>query len=110
MGSVVGFFSLTDARLFYYTIPALPAFALLVGWFWSKVESLDGKRFRLTLALVLATVAIISAPSIFIIPNLGGQIVPAETQKNMLGPLLIVGICIAIWGCHGNHYCSHETL
>jgi 4-amino-4-deoxy-L-arabinose transferase-like glycosyltransferase len=96
MGSVVGFFSLTDARLFYYTIPALPAFALLVGWFWSEVENLDGKRFRLTLALVLATVAIISAPSIFVIPNLGGQIVPSETQKNMLGPLLLVGICIAI--------------
>jgi 4-amino-4-deoxy-L-arabinose transferase-like glycosyltransferase len=95
IGSVVGFFSLTNARLFYYTIPALPAFALLVGWFWSKVESLDGKRFRLTLALVLATVAIISAPSIFIIPNLGGQIVPAETQRNMLRPLLIVGSCIA---------------
>lgn len=96
MGSVVGFFSLTDARLFYYTIPALPAFALLVGWFWSEVENLDGKKFRLTLALVLATVAIISAPSIFVIPNLGGQIVPFETQKNMLGPLLLVGICIAI--------------
>jgi hypothetical protein len=27
---------------------------------------------------------------------LGGQIVPSETQKNMLGPLLLVGICIAI--------------
>jgi 4-amino-4-deoxy-L-arabinose transferase-like glycosyltransferase len=96
MGSVVGFFSLTYARLFYYTIPALPAFALLVGWFWSKIESFDGKKFRWTLALELATVAIISAPSIFIIPSLGGQIVPAEIQKNMLGPLLIVGICIAV--------------
>ena len=96
MGSVVGFFSLTQARLFYYTIPTLPAFALLVGWFWSEVENLDGKRFRLTLALVLATVAIISAPSIFVIPNLGGQIVPAEIQKSMLRPLLIVGSCIAV--------------
>jgi 4-amino-4-deoxy-L-arabinose transferase-like glycosyltransferase len=96
IGVVVGFFSLTRARLFYYTIPALPAFALLVGWFWSRVESLDGKRFRLTLALVLATVAIISAPSIFFMPNLGGQIVPEEIQKNMLGPMLIVGICITI--------------
>jgi 4-amino-4-deoxy-L-arabinose transferase-like glycosyltransferase len=96
MGSVVGFFSLTHARLFYYTIPALPAFALLVGWFWSKAESLDGKRFRWTLALVLATVAIISAPSIFLIPELGGQIVPTEIQKNMLGPMLIVGFCIII--------------
>jgi hypothetical protein len=93
---VVGFFSLTRARLFYYTIPALPAFALLVGCFWSRVESLDGKRFRLTLALVLATVAIISAPSIFFMPNLGGQIVPEEIQKKMLGPMLIVGICITI--------------
>ena len=96
MGSVIGFFSFTPARLFYYTIPALPAFALLAGWFWSEVGNLDGKMFRWTLALVLATVAIISAPSIFVIPNLGGQIVPLETQKNMLRPLLLVGICIAI--------------
>jgi hypothetical protein len=96
IGVVVVFFSLTRARLFYYTIPVLPAFALLVGRFWSRVESLDGKRFRLTLALVLATVAIISAPSIFFMPNLGGQIVPEEIQKNMLGPMLIVGICITI--------------
>ena len=96
MGSVIGFFSLTDARLFYYTIPAMPAFALLVGWFWSEVEGLDGKRFRWTLALVLAIVAMISAPSIFVIPSMGGQIVPEEIQKKMLGPLLTVGICIAI--------------
>jgi 4-amino-4-deoxy-L-arabinose transferase-like glycosyltransferase len=96
MGSVIGFFSLTQARLFYYTIPALPAFALLVGWFWSEVEGLDGKRFRWTLALVLVIVAIISAPSIFVIPSMGGQIVPEEIQKKMLEPLLTVGICIAI--------------
>jgi hypothetical protein len=50
----------------------------------------------LTLGLVLVTVAIISAPSIFVIPNLGGQIVPLETQRNMLRPLFLVGICIAI--------------
>jgi 4-amino-4-deoxy-L-arabinose transferase-like glycosyltransferase len=96
MGSVIGFFSLTEARLFYYTIPALPAFSLLVGWFWSEVEGLDGKRFRWTLALVLAIVAMISAPSIFVIPSMGGQIVPEEIQKKMLGPLVTVGICIAI--------------
>jgi 4-amino-4-deoxy-L-arabinose transferase-like glycosyltransferase len=96
MGSVIGFFSLTDARLFYYTIPALPAFVLLVGWFWSKVDSFDGKRFRYTLALVLTTVAIISAPSIVALPKLGGQMVPEEVQRNMLEPMLIVGICIAI--------------
>jgi 4-amino-4-deoxy-L-arabinose transferase-like glycosyltransferase len=96
MGSVIGFFSLTEARLFYYTIPALPAFALLVGWFWSEVEGLDGKRFRWTLALVLAIIAIISVPSILVMPNLGGQIVPEEIQKKLLGPMLTVGVCIII--------------
>jgi MFS family permease len=74
----------------------MPAFALLVGWFWSEVEGLDGRRFRWTLALVLVIVAMISAPSIFVIPSMGGQIVPEEIQKKMLGPLVTVGICIAI--------------
>ncbi len=96
MGSVIGFFSLTRARLFYYTLPALPAFALMVGWFWNRAESLDGKRFRWTLALMLATVAMISVPSVFFMPNLGVQIVPEEIHKNMLGPVFIVGVCILI--------------
>jgi 4-amino-4-deoxy-L-arabinose transferase-like glycosyltransferase len=96
MGSVIGFFSLTQARLFYYTIPVLPAFALLVGWFWCEVERFDGKRFRWTLVLALAIVAIISTPSILITPNLGVQIVPEAIQKKVLGPILTIGICITI--------------
>jgi 4-amino-4-deoxy-L-arabinose transferase-like glycosyltransferase len=96
MGSVICFFSLTQARLFYYTIPVLPAFALLVGWFWGEVEHFDGKRFRWTLVLVLAIVAIISAPSIFVMPNLGVQIVPEEIQKRLFGPILTMGVCITV--------------
>jgi 4-amino-4-deoxy-L-arabinose transferase-like glycosyltransferase len=96
IGSVVGFFSLTDARLFYYTIPALPGFALLVGWFWSKAGSLDGKKFRLTLSLALAAVAVISIPSFFILPNLGGQIFPEEIKKSMWEPILLFGFFIMI--------------
>ena len=96
MGSVIGFFSLTQARLFYYTIPTLPAFALLVGWFWSKAGSFDGKRFRWTLVLVLAIVAIVSAPSMLVIPRLGVQIVPDQIQKKLLAPMLAVGVCIAL--------------
>jgi hypothetical protein len=74
----------------------MPAFALLVGWFWSEVEGLDGRRFRWTLALVLVIVAMISAPSILFMPNLGGQIVPEEIQKKLLGPMLTVAACIII--------------
>jgi hypothetical protein len=91
---MVGFFSLTGARLFYYTIPALPVFALLVGWFWSKAGSLDGKKFRWTLSLSLATVALIIIPSIFALPNLGGQIFPEEIKRNMWKPILLFGFFI----------------
>jgi hypothetical protein len=51
---------------------------------------------------VLAIVAIISAPSILFMPNLGGQIVPEEIQKKLLGPMLtvaafiIIGVVVAI--------------
>jgi hypothetical protein len=68
--------------------------ALLVGWFWSKAGSLDGKKFRWTLSLALAAVAIIIIPSIFVLPKLGGQIFPEEIKKNMWEPILLFGFCI----------------
>jgi 4-amino-4-deoxy-L-arabinose transferase-like glycosyltransferase len=45
IGAVLGFFALTPARLEYYSLPALPAFALWVGRYWDDALALpDGVR------------------------------------------------------------------
>ena len=96
LGSVIGFFALTKGRLFYYSLPTLPAFALLTGWFWSGIAQRDGKRFRLTLASVMIVVAMGTAPVILMVPQLGGQAVPAEITRQMLPHIVGIGICLAL--------------
>ena len=54
--AVLGFFALTPARLEYYSLPGLPAFALWVGRFWDEALA-DPKRharLRWALACLLA--------------------------------------------------------
>ena len=95
LGSVIGFFALTKGRLFYYSLPALPAFALLTGWFWSGLAQQNGKGFRLTLALAMVIVAAGTAPVILKVPQLGGQAVPAEITRQLLPHIKGIGICLA---------------
>ena len=101
LGSVIGFFALTKGRLFYYSLPTLPAFALLTGWFWSGIARRDGKRFRLTLATVMIVVALATAPAILMVPQLGGQAVPAEITRQMLPHIVGIGICLALGSIAG---------
>jgi len=96
LGSVIGFFALTKGRLFYYSLPILPAVALLTGWFWSGIARRDGKRFRLTLATVMIVVSLATAPAILMVPQLGGQAVPAEITRQMLPHIVGIGICLAL--------------
>jgi len=96
LGSVIGFFALTQGRLFYYSLPTLPAFALLTGWFWSGIAQRDGKRFRVTLAMVMLVVALGTAPVILMVPQLGGQAVPAEITREMLPHIVGIGSCLAL--------------
>ncbi len=49
--AVLGFFALTPARLEYYSLPALPAFALWVGRFWDEALADPTRRARLRWAL-----------------------------------------------------------
>ncbi len=44
-GVVIGFFALSRARLEYYSIPALPALAILIGRWWT-LETLPSKGIR----------------------------------------------------------------
>ena len=98
LGSVVGFFALTKGRLFYYSLPTMPAFALLNGWFWSGIAQRNGngKSFRLTLALMMVVVALGTAPAILSVPQLGGQDVPAEITRQMLPHIVGIGTCLAL--------------
>jgi len=96
LGSVIGFFALTEGRLFYYSLPALPAFALLTGWYWSGIARLDGKRFRLAMAMTMIVVALITAPVILMVPQIGGQAVPPEITRQMMRHITGIGICLVL--------------
>lgn len=96
LGSVIGFFALTRGRLFYYSLPTLPAFALLTGWFWSGIARRDGKRFRLTMAMMMILVALGTAPAILMVPQLGGQAVPEDVNRQMLPHIAGIGGCLAL--------------
>jgi 4-amino-4-deoxy-L-arabinose transferase-like glycosyltransferase len=69
LGVVLGFFSLSPSRLEHYSLPALPAVALLVGCWWSDI--LERKAFRLPAALaalsflgLLGLVGFVTAPAL----------------------------------------------
>ncbi len=53
--AVLGFFALTPARLEYYSLPVLPAFALWVGRFWDDAlaDPKPGARLRWPLGCLL---------------------------------------------------------
>ena len=60
IGGVLGFFSLTSARLEHYSLPALPAVALLAGRVWQRAREggLPARAWAYLAAVgVLATVA-----------------------------------------------------
>jgi 4-amino-4-deoxy-L-arabinose transferase-like glycosyltransferase len=69
LGIVLGFFSLSPARLEHYSLPALPAVALLVGCWWSDI--LERGVFRAPAALaslgclgLLGLVGFVTAPAV----------------------------------------------
>lgn len=69
LGIVLGFFSLSPSRLEHYSLPALPAMALLVGCWWSDI--LERKVFRLPAALaalsflgLIGLVGFVTAPAL----------------------------------------------
>ncbi|HLC41819.1 MAG TPA: glycosyltransferase family 39 protein [Methylomirabilota bacterium] len=95
--AVLGFFALTPARLEYYSLPALPAFALWAGRFWDDAlsRSKPSKRLRWSLAL-FAVLGIAILPLAASFPRLEGtafyNIFPAvdaysrDIQHGILAP------------------------
>lgn len=57
---LLGFYSLSGCRVEYYSLPALPAMALLVGWRLERGLSLPRDRLPLTALLILAGLALLA--------------------------------------------------
>ena len=95
--AVLGFFALTPARLEYYSLPSLPAFALWAGRFWEEAlgRPKPAVRLRWSLAL-LAVFGIAILPLTASFPRLEGaafyNIFPAvdaysrDIQHGILAP------------------------
>jgi 4-amino-4-deoxy-L-arabinose transferase-like glycosyltransferase len=101
LGSVVGFFALAPGRLFYYSLPALAAFALLAGWFWSEVGQYAGKRLRLTLALTMLAIALTAPLVILAFQRIGEEIIPATLLQQLLPHTIAICGCLALGSIAG---------
>lgn len=77
VGAILLFFSLTPARLEYYSLPALPALAIWVGSFWDNAITTWNKRERVPRSLLypvvlLFAVTLLLVPLSFSFPKLAG--------------------------------------
>ncbi len=100
---ILGFFTLSGSRVEYYSLPALPPLALLVGWRLHRYLRTPADR-ALPLALFfLAAVAVL--PLLFL-PRLEGLLAANRREflglAASLGPLLPTGLLtLAAWGLAG---------
>lgn len=101
LASVVGFFAFAQGRLFYYSLPALPPFALLAGRFWSEIGQNDGKRFRLSLVLTTAAMALVAPFVVALFQRFAAPAFPAAILRQLLPPTIAIGTCLALGGVVG---------
>lgn len=66
-GVILGFFTLSSSRIEYYSLPALPPLALILGWRLDRC--LDAARDR-TLVWSLLVIALLGLGTLFFIPHL----------------------------------------
>ncbi|MBI4796175.1 MAG: glycosyltransferase family 39 protein [Deltaproteobacteria bacterium] len=66
-GVILGFFTLSSSRIEYYSLPALPPLALILGWRLDRC--LDAARER-TLVWALLLIALLGLGTLFFIPHL----------------------------------------
>ena len=57
-GVIMGFFSLSESRIEYYSLPALPALALILGWRLEKALGAVRERGLMIALLVLAALSL----------------------------------------------------
>ena len=75
---VVGFFTLTGSRLEYYALPAVPALAVLVGAYWSRLFRPSTPAWQIHLpVLVLLAAALCAVPKLFLFPKGGPDLLTA---------------------------------
>jgi dolichyl-phosphate-mannose-protein mannosyltransferase len=81
-GGIVGFFTLTDSRLEYYALPAVPALAVIVGAYWQRVFELRVRRFEILLpAIVLLGAALAALLKLFLFPQGGLDLLTAMVSN-----------------------------
>lgn len=75
---VVGFFSLSRARLEYYALPAVPSLAVIVAAYWQRLFEARWSRWEIQLpALVLLAAALAAVPKLFLFPSGGMDLLTA---------------------------------
>jgi 4-amino-4-deoxy-L-arabinose transferase-like glycosyltransferase len=101
--SVLAFFSVSPARLEHYSVPALPAVGLLVGWWWA--EATEGKAGSSSGVVSAAALVAIAAGGLLLAPGLvraqGWAFAPALPRLAVASfALLLVGAtaaCLCLW-------------
>lgn len=100
---VLGFFSLSGSRVEYYSLPALPPLALLVGWRLERSLRIPGDRALPLTLLLLAGAAMLS---LAFLPPLEHLLAANRREffglADSLGPLLPPALLtLAAWGLMG---------
>ncbi|MGA2192726.1 MAG: glycosyltransferase family 39 protein [Nitrospirota bacterium] len=72
LGGMV-FLSLAGSKMEYYCLPVLPAFAILIGSFWSELGRTDGPRLGSVLSGTLL-IALTAVTGIFVFPHVSASL------------------------------------
>jgi 4-amino-4-deoxy-L-arabinose transferase-like glycosyltransferase len=102
LGVVLAFFSLVPSRLEHYSLPALPAVALLVGGWWA--EKVEKQGDRSASGLVCCTIlALLAGVSLVLVPRVVEAQSWAKGFPELAQPvpvvfgILILGAGAALW-------------
>lgn len=100
LGIVLGFFSLSPSRLEHYSLPALPASALLVGCWWSDMLEREHVRFSaLFVALgflgMIGLVGFVAAPVLLDAETWTHDFPLLSWLARFVCGLLLVSACVA---------------
>jgi 4-amino-4-deoxy-L-arabinose transferase-like glycosyltransferase len=93
----VGFFSLASTKFPHYVIPAYPALALLTACFFDRWISETAIYGKLARRAAWATVALVGAGILIVVPFVARDHLPGEQLLCLAGLPLIPGAALGAW-------------
>jgi 4-amino-4-deoxy-L-arabinose transferase-like glycosyltransferase len=82
---ILGFFTLSSSRIEYYSLPALPALALILGWRVKRYLDTPGDR---VISWSLAAIALLGGSLLLLLPYL--QQVCVDNRREFIGMVSII--------------------